>query len=45
MRERDREREQERDRERDRERILSRLCTVHTEPEAGPKLTNSEIVT
>ena len=47
MRERQREREQvgEGQREKGRERILSRLCTVSTEPHAGLKLTNYEITT
>ena len=44
-REKEREREGEGQRERDRERIPSRLCTVSTEPNAGLKLTNIEIMT
>ena len=42
---REREREIERERERERESIPSRLCTVTKEPDAGLKLTNSEIMT
>ena len=41
-----RERERERERERqERERISSRLSTVSTEPDAGLKLMNCEIMT
>ena len=44
-RERERECKQERGRERGRERIPSGLYTVSTEPDAGLKLTNHEIMT
>ena len=37
--------EGERERERERERVLSRLCAVSTESDAGLELTKSEIVT
>ena len=37
--------EQGRGREKGRERVPSRLHTVSTEPDAGPKLTNREIMT
>ena len=38
-------RQRERERERERERILSRLCTVSTEPDSGLELRNGEIMT
>ena len=34
-----------RQRERGRERILTRLCAVRAEPDAGLKLTNCEMMT
>ena len=45
LREGERKREQGRGRERRRERIPSRLHAVSTEPDAGLKLTHSEIMT
>ena len=39
------EREEERERERGKERIPSRLCTVSTELDMGPRPMNHEIIT
>ena len=44
-RDRERERKQGRGRERGRQRISSMLCNVSTEPDAGLKLRNREVMT